>query len=463
MKLNKFMFREYDLRGQFSKNELNEKVALVLGKAYGTFLAKRKIDSAVVGVDSKTVSQKLKQPFIEGLLSTGCNVTDIGIVLTPIFYFSQYYLKIKGGAMISGSHNPGKWTGFKFANGLSKTLIQKEMQELYKISVSGKFVKNEVGFLLKKEVISAYTKDLLKRVKIRKGVKIVVNAGNGTAGAIVPKILKKAGCRVIEQNCRLDDSYPHYNPDPSLTKMIESTGRFVKKNRAEIGFAFDGDGDRLGITDENGKTIWPDRYLILLARQMLKKKPKSKIVFDVKCSQALEEDIRAHGGVPIMWKTGHSWIKEKMHKANAPLAGEMSGHVFYREGYYGFDDATFAALKMLEYCSAQNKKLSELIKTTPYYISTPTIHLPCPDDKKYGVIKKVTREFKKEGYEVNDINGARVSFGDGWGLVRASSNLPVLVMRFEAKTEKRLKEIEAVFKKKLSRFRSVSKKWKIGG
>lgn len=464
MKLNKYMFREYDLRGQFNKNELNPEVAAVLGKAYGTFLAKRKINNAVVAVDCKTVSQKLKQPFIEGLLSTGCNVTDIGMVLTPIFYFSQYCLGIKGGAMISGSHNPGKWTGFKFANGFSKTLLEKEMKELYRISVSGKFDKKEVGFLSRKtDLIREYTKDVIGRIKIKKWMKVVVNAGNGTAGPIVPDILRKAGCKVVEQNCNIDDSFPNYNPDPSLAKMMESTGEFVKKHNADIGLAFDGDGDRLGVADETGKTIWPDRYLILLARQMLKKKPKSRIVFDVKCSQALEEDIKAHGGIPVMWKTGHSYIKEKMHRENSPLAGEMSGHIFYKEGYYGFDDATFAALKLLEYISSQQNALSELIKTTPYYISTPTIHVPCHDDKKYGVIKKITAEFRKEGFKVNDINGARVSFGDGWGLVRASSNLPVLVMRFEAKTEKRLKEIEAVFKKKLSRFKSVNKKWKIGG
>jgi len=307
------------------------------------------------------------------------------------------------------------------------------------------------GTTEKANINQVYLKDLVGRIGKVKPFKIVVNTGNGSAGVIAPDTIREMGCEVVAYT-------PDYIPNPAEVEMMEDTAAKVREVGADFGFAFDADGDRLGLVDEKGQNIWPDRYMILLSRLLLEKKPGSKIVFDVKVSQALPEDIAAHGGVPIMWKTGHSHIKEKMAQEKAALAGEMSGHIFFADDYYGFDDALFAALKLLEYFSSQNKKVSELVADTPYYISTPALHAECPDEKKYQVVEQMIEDFKKD-YEVIDINGARVLFKDGWGLVRASSNLPALVLRFESKTQEGLERIEKIFREKLKQFDFVSQKW----
>ena len=278
-------------------------------------------------------------------------------------------------------------------------------------------------------------------------------------GAFAPGILKKAGLEIIEQFTDLDPDFPNHEPDPALNEAVEALGARVREEKADLGLAFDGDGDRLGVVDENGQVIWPDRYMILLARQVLEKQPGAKIVFDVKVSQALEEDIAAHGGKPIMWKTGHSHIKAKLHKEKAALAGEMSGHIFFVENYYGFDDAVYSGLRFAEYVAQVGKPLSEIIEGTPYYVSTPTIDVECADDVKYEVVDRLTEEFKRDFDKVIDINGARVVFDDGWGLVRASSNLPILVLRFEAKTGERVEEIKALFRKTMDKYPEIAKEW----
>ncbi|MFH1754380.1 MAG: phosphomannomutase/phosphoglucomutase, partial [Candidatus Latescibacterota bacterium] len=266
-------------------------------------------------------------------------------------------------------------------------------------------------------------------------------------------------CEVIEQFCDLDPEFPNHDPDPALKATVEILGKRVVEEKADVGFAFDGDGDRLGVVDDKGQVIWPDRYMILLSRQILEKNPGAKIIFDVKCSQALEEDIEAHGGKPIMWKTGHSHIKAKLHEVKGLLAGEMSGHIFYVDNFYGFDDGVYAGLRFAEYVSGQKETLSEIIEKTPYYISTPTIHVDCPDTEKYRIVDELTAALKKEFPKIIDINGARVMFDDGWGLVRASSNMPQLVLRFEAKTEKRLGEIKALFRKYMDVHPEIGKEW----
>jgi len=289
-----------------------------------------------------------------------------------------------------------------------------------------------------------------------------VNARNGTAGLFAPNVLRGCGCEVVEQFCDIDFNFPNGEPNPSLMGMLEELGKKVREESADLGFAFDGDGDRIGMVDEEGNVVFPDRILILLARLILKKRPGAKIVFDVKSTQALFEDIKAHGGEPVIWKTGHSFIKEKIHETGAALGGERSGHIFYMDGYYGFDDAIFVALKVLEYLSKENKRLSEIMKTTPQYFVSPVIHAPCADEIKYKVMDKIMKNFKKRFDNVIDINGARVVFKDGWGLVRPSSNLPVLVLVFEAKTKKRLKEIEELFRKELGKYHEISKEWRNG-
>lgn len=458
-KLKATMFREYDIRGRVSEEELNAKSVEIIARGYGTMLRNRGIGKSVIGHDYRDCSEEFKEAFIRGITSTGI---DLGMVLTPMLYSAQYYYRCEGGAMITASHNPKGWSGFKLALGYSHTLTPKEIEELYSIITKENFASGE-GEVKKESYFEAYTKDLLSRVRIYRKLKAVVNTGNGTPGAFLPEILRRAGCEVIELNTELNWDFPKYYPNPSKVEMMEETASFTVENNADIGMAFDGDGDRLGVCDDKGRMVWADRWLILLSRLVLQELPGAKIIFDVKCSQALEDEIVKHGGKPIMWKTGHSYIKAKLHEENAPLAGEMSGHVFFgKPYYYGFDDACFAALKLLEYLSSQEKTFSELIDSTPYYVSTPTLHAHCPDEVKYDVISKIAQEFKREGYEVIDINGARVKFKDGWGLVRASSNLPVLVLRFEAKSKERLKEIMDIFKEKLSKFPEVSQDWESG-
>ncbi len=456
------MFREYDLRGREAEDELNDTSIYYIGRGFGTFLRKRNIDTAVVGHDARGTSESFHANVIKGLRECGINVVDIGTITTPMGYWAQYYLKIKGLVTVTASHNPVGWNGVKLGSGFSYTLLTDELQEVYDTIVKEEFVSGS-GTVKKQDIKEAYIQDLLSKIKITKKFKVLVNTGNGTAGIIAPELLKRAGCEVIERFTEIDSTYPNYTPNPDGTAMMEDTGIQTVANKCDLGMAFDGDGDRLGLVDEKGNIIWPDRYIILLSRLILSKHPGAKIVFDVKVSEALPEDIKAHGGIPIMWKTGHSYIKAKLAEEKAAMAGEMSGHIFFVDDYYGFDDGEFAALKLLEYLSTQNKPLSQIIAATPYYVSTPTIQVKTTDEDKYKVVEQLTEEFKKGGYKVVDINGARVYMDEGWGLVRASSNTPTLVLRFEAKTQDGLEKIKSLFKQKLDRFSVVSKDWDTTG
>jgi phosphomannomutase/phosphoglucomutase len=452
------MFREYDIRGRVDDEELNSNSAEVIGKAFGTFLHERGVTDLVVGYDSRFGSVEIKDGLVAGLRSTGRNVIMVGMCLTPMMYWAQYHFKVQGGAMITGSHNPKGWNGLKLACDLSRTLGGDEIRELYGLCESGRFAVGR-GEYTEVAIAEDYAADLLGRVRMGRKLRVVIDTGNGTAGAFAPSIFREAGLDVVEQFTELDPEYPNHEPDPARKDAVEALGKRVLAEKADMGFGFDGDGDRFGLVDETGEVVWPDRYMILLSRQVLEKSPGGKIIFDVKCSQALEEDIAAHGGEPIMWKTGHSHIKRKLHEENAQLAGEMSGHIFFVENYYGFDDGVYAALRFAEYVSQLEGKLSEIIATTPYYVSSPAIHTHCPDEAKYGVVEKLTADLKRDFDRVIDINGARVVFEDGWGLVRASSNLPELVLRFEAKTPERLEEIKDTFRRYLDRYPEIDKKW----
>lgn len=460
--LKKTMFREYDMRGRETDDELNDNSMYHIGRGFGTFLIKRGVTETVVGHDARGTSESFHTNIIKGLVECGVNVINIGTVTTPMGYWSQYYLKVKGLVIVTASHNPVGWNGVKLGSDLSYTLLTDDLQEVYNTICKEEYV-NGKGTVRKENILEAYIKDLLSRSKITRKFKILINTGNGTAGILEPEIFRKAGCEIVEHFTNIDPTYPNYTANPDGTAMMEDTGKQTVENKCDIGFAFDGDGDRLGLVDEKGQTIWPDRYIILLSRLVLSKEPGAKIIFDVKVSEALPEDIKAHGGTPIMWKTGHSYIKAKMHEENAAMAGEMSGHIFFNQDFYGFDDATFAALKLLEYLSTQDQPLSKVIATTPYYISTPTIQVEATDGDKYKVVEELTKQFKQEGYKVIDINGARVYTDNGWGLVRASSNTPTLVLRFEAKTQEDLEKIQKIFKEKLDKFPIVSKKWDSSG
>ncbi len=451
------MFRQYDIRGQINDAEMNETAMLLLGKAFGTFLLRQNISQAIVGHDFRFYSQNLERSFILGMLSTGCNVIDIGLCLTPMLYFSQYYFNCKGGAMITASHNPNGWSGVKLSNGFSYTFLTEEIQEIYQMVCHDDFFKGS-GKYECREIKEAYTAMVKNKIRIAKPLKVVVECGNGTAGAFAPEVLRAIGCEVVELFCNLDASFPHHNPNPESKIAKGVLAEKVKEVGADIGVSLDGDGDRLGVVDEKGNNIWSDRVAILLARQALQNNKGSTIVFDVKCTQALEEDIIAHGGVPVMWKTGHSFIKKKCSDENAVFGGERSGHFFIRDNYYGFDDGVFSAAKLISYLSEQQQTFSELIAATPYYTISPTIHVHCPDEIKYDIEKKLVESFKKK-YPVIDVNGARVLFDNGWGLVRASSNEPVLVLVFEGATNDHVQQYKQIFREHLAEFPEISSEW----
>jgi len=466
-KINKTIFREYDIRGKVNKRELNEKSMELIGKGFGTYLARRGIRDLVVGHDFRSYSQKLQEALVRGVVSTGAHIFDIGMVLTPMLYYAQYHFRAKGGAMITASHNPNGWSGVKLCSDFSKTLAGDEVREIYQIIERGNFKQGQ-GFIkkdhLKSHIKEVYTQAVTGRVEIKKSLKVVTECGNGTASFFAPDILRRVGCEVIELFCDPDWTFPHHMPDPESKKAKQALSDKVKKEKADLGISYDGDGDRFGVVDEKGNNVWSDRLLILLARQVLAKNPGSKIVFDVKCTQALPEDIKKHGGIPIMWRTGHSYIKRKLHEEKAILAGERSGHFFIADNWYGFDDGIFSSLRLLEYISKQNKPLSEIMRTTPFYDYkiSPTIYVSCPDDKKFEIVELLVKEFKKEyGKDrVIDISGARVDFEYGWGLVRASSTEPALTLNFEAKNQEKLEKIKNIFKEKLSQYSEIGKKWK---
>jgi len=456
--LKKTMFREYDIRGMVNDEELNPASVEVIGRAFGTFLDRLGIEDIVVGYDSRYGSVELKDGLVKGLRASGRNVIMVGMCLTPMMYWAQYHYKTRGGAMITGSHNPKGWNGLKLAYDYSRTLGGEEIQKVYELCESEDFVGGD-GDYTEVSIAAEYTADLVGRVKVGRHLKVVIDTGNGTAGAFAPKIFRDAGLEVIEQFTELDHDFPNHEPDPARKDTVEAIGKRVLAEGADMGFGFDGDGDRFGLVDEKGEVVWPDRYMILLSRQVLEKSPGGKIIFDVKCSQALEEDIVAHGGVPIMWKTGHSHIKKKLQEEQGLLAGEMSGHIFFVENYYGFDDGVYSALRFAEYVSNLEGCLSDIIATTPYYVSSPTINADCADEVKYDVVDRLTADLKKDFDRVIDINGARVVFDDGWGLVRASSNLPQLVLRFEARTPERLQEIKETIRGYMDKYPEISREW----
>jgi phosphomannomutase/phosphoglucomutase len=459
--IEKSMFREYDLRGRVNEQELNEESVQLIGQGFGSMLKRRNVNDCLVAFDARNYSEKIKNALVKGLLSTGINVIDIGMATTPLAYFAQYHFKVKGVAMVTASHNPNGWSGFKLGCDFSSTLLSADLKKLFEIINQDDFEKGQ-GEVRQENALAAYLADLLGRVKINKKLKVVVNTRNGSASIVMPELLKKAGVEVVEQYCDIDFNYPHGNPNPSEDAMLEELAEKVRETKADLGLAFDGDGDRLGLVDEKGQLIYPDRILLLLSRLVLQKNPGAKIVFDVKCTRALEEDIKEHGGQPVMWKTGHSFIKQKAKDEKAALAGERSGHIFLFENYYGFDDAAMAALSLLEWLSAQEKPLSEIMQQTPQYFSSPVMHAPCPDEAKYKVMEKVLADFKQKFDKVVDVNGARVEFEDGWALVRASSNLPVLVLVFEAESKARLNELEQLIRQELKQFPEVSSNWKNG-
>jgi phosphomannomutase/phosphoglucomutase len=443
------IFRAYDIRGVYGK-DLTTEVAEDLGKAFGTYVGGGLI---AVGRDCRLSSPVLRTSLIAGLSSAGCSVLDVGMVPTPLLYFSLHHLKADGGIMITGSHNPAEYNGFKLCKGTA-TLFGEDIQDISRIIASGKFATGG-GSTTEKGIIEDYIRFVSKKIKLPRKLKVVLDAGNGAAGEVAVRIFRELGCQVIPLYCEPDGRFPNHHPDPTVDSALADLIAKVRAEKADFGVAYDGDGDRAGFVDDSGDIIRGDQALILFARSILEKHKGAKIIFEVKCSQAVIEDVSAHGGVPIMYRTGHSFIKKKMKEEKALLAGEMSGHFFFADDYLGYDDAIFASLRMASLLSDSKKKLSELVSSIPKYESTPEIRVRCPEDLKFKVVKDVVERFKQTN-EVITVDGARIQFGDGWGLVRASNTEPALILRFEAKTAKRLAEIRKIVESELRKYPQIA-------
>lgn len=444
--INVHIFREYDIRG-VAENDLHPTIIEDLGRACGKYYRRNGVDRIALGRDCRLSSPRLRENLLKGLLSTGCHVLDIGMVPTPVLYYALFNLDVQGGVQITGSHNPPDNNGFKVCLGKS-TIYGEEIQELRRIIESKEFPKGE-GTLSKKDVIEGYKGHILRTLstgQIKR--KVVVDAGNGTGGMVAPSIYREMGMEVEELFCEPDGNFPNHHPDPTIPANLESLIEKVALMGADLGIAMDGDADRIGVVDDKGNIIWGDQLMILFTREILKERPGSTFIGEVKCSQSLFDDIAQRGGKPIMWKVGHSLIKAKMKEEGALFAGEMSGHIFFADRYYGYDDAVYAGARLLELLSRNEGALSGMLSDLPSTVNTPEIRMECPDEEKFGIVEHLVEVFKKD-HEVNDVDGARIRFPDGWGLVRASNTQPALVLRFEASSEEALKRIRSEVESRL--------------
>jgi phosphomannomutase / phosphoglucomutase len=445
--MNSEMFREYDIRGIAGK-DMSEADVVLIGKGIGTFLNQNDCSQITVGRDCRNSSDSYANRLIEGLMSTGCRVIDIGICPTPVLYFSIHHLGQEGGVMVTASHNPAKYNGFKMCLG-SGSIHGEDIQKIRRIIENKAFVKAGGGSLGAANVLPAYQAFVLENIIIKRRLRIAVDAGNGTAGVVALPIMKAMNLEVHDIYCEMDGTFPNHEADPTVLKNMMDLIALVKEKKLDAGIGYDGDGDRIGVVDENGDIVYGDKLMILFSREILSRKPGATFISEVKCSQTLYDDIEKNGGRPIMWKTGHSLIKKKMKEEGAELAGEMSGHMFFADRYLGYDDATYASCRLLEILSRTDKPLSALLSDVPKTFTTPEIRVECPDDRKFAVVKKITAYFK-DRFNVIDIDGVRVLFGDGWGLVRASNTQPALVLRFEAASQARLSEIQEMMESVLA-------------
>lgn len=450
MKINPQIFREYDIRGVAGR-DLDESIVEQIAKGLSVLLrGKKKHNCVVVARDGRLTSKAYANAAIDGLTACGLNVIDIGQVPTPLMYYALFTLPVDGGIMITASHNPKEYNGMKVAVGHA-TIHGKEIQKLGKIAMDGKFpVGKGPTTITRMDLVPKYYKRVLKDVKLKRKLKVVIDAGNGVAGPVAPWLFEELGCEVIPLYCDVDGTFPNHHPDPTVPENCKAMMAAVKKHKADLGIGFDGDSDRIGVVDEKGNMIYGDKLLILFARSVLKAKPGAAVVGEVKCSRSLFDDIAKHGGKPIMWKTGHSLIKAAMKQFKAELAGEMSGHMFFKHRWYGFDDAIYSGARLLEMLTQGKKTLSEHLANVPTTLVTPEIRIETQESKKFQIVEAATRYFEKElGLKVITIDGVRIEFPDGWGLLRASNTGPVLVMRCEAGTPKRLKEIQSLIADKV--------------
>lgn len=434
------IFRGYDLRGIVGK-DLDEENVLILAKGYSTYLLQRRIYDCVIGFDSRKSSPRFRDVFVKGLTESGITVYDIGITLSQICYFAQYFFRTRGMVMITASHNPKEYNGFKFGTGYSETMVTEEIIEYRELVKSGRFISLEKkGEHIQQDIFPDYQKDLLRRVGKIKKFKVVIDSCAATTGLFLPKILRSVGCEVIEQNTTLDSTFPVGVADPTEKEVQERLAKRVVSEKAELGFSYDTDGDRIGVVDQDGSLIWNDTLVSLFSKDILDFAPGSKIVYNVLCSKQVDEVIKQSEGVPLMWTTGHSFIKAKVRETGAIFGGELSGHFFFCDNFYGHDDGAIASLRLLAYLTRTNLSLKEEISKLPQYLSSPEIKVGCADNIKFSVVTdKIGGEIKKlyPTAKYVEIDGVRMDTKDEMMIVRASQNGPYLTIKFEGKSQEK--------------------------
>ncbi len=445
--LNPHIFREYDIRGVAGR-DLTPELVLDLGRALGTYFHHQGAHGIAVGRDCRLSSPGFRDALVRGLAETGRHVVDLGVVPTPMVYFAAFTLDVQGAVQITGSHNPPGENGFKICLGQS-TLFGPEIQRIRALMESGRWAQGS-GRREARSVLEAYHAHVL--AALQPGPiprKVVVDSGSGTAGPVAPPLYRAMGVHVTELYSEPDGRFPHHHPDPTVPENLRELIRSVRAQGADLGIAFDGDADRIGVVDHEGRILWGDRLLTLFSGEILREHPGATIIGEVKCSQLLFDEIARCGGNPVMWKAGHSLIKAKMRETGALLAGEMSGHMFFKDRYFGYDDAIYAGARLLEILTRRAGTLAAMLAHLPPRVNTPEIRMPCADDRKFQVVDRLAAAFRAD-HPVVDIDGVRVLFPQGWGLVRASNTQPVLVLRFEARDEEAMAEIRRTVEGRLA-------------
>lgn len=438
------IFRAYDIRGVVDQT-LTEEAVYNIGRALGTKVLAVNGDCIVIGRDGRISGPRLSAQLKEGILSTGCNVVDVGVVPTPVLYFAARFLEIKSAVMLTGSHNPPNYNGLKIILN-DVTIYGVAIQELQQIILTQAFATG-AGKASEVNLLSEYVNAVTRSLRPKRTLKVVIDCGNGAAGMIAQDLFKALGCKVLPLYCEVDGNFPNHHPDPSDPHNLVVLRETVLEEKADLGLAFDGDGDRLGIIDNSGKIIWPDRVLMLFAQDVLEQNPGATIIYDVKCSRDVEHIINAAGGVPLMWNTGHSLIKAKMRETGALLAAEMSGHIFFKDRWYGFDDALYTGARLVELLSKTSQSAEQIFAALPEAISTPELNINVTEESKFGIMQSLLAQAKfDEEYKIITIDGMRVEFADGWGLIRPSNTTPKLVVRFEAANEIILNKIQEQFR-----------------
>ncbi len=444
------VFREYDIRG-IAETEITDDDVSTLGRALGTYMTQQGKRRIVLGRDCRLSSDRYRDLLVEGLLHAGMDVVDIGVCPTPLLYFAIRHLDREGGVMITASHNPPEYNGFKICNGFD-TIFGDEVQRLRRIVESRDFTVAR-GHIDHLDVLPSYIDFIMGNIRLERPLRVGVDGGNATGGPVATAILSRLGCEIYPIYCEMNGAFPNHQPDPSVMDNLVDLRRLVLRERLDVGVAYDGDSDRIGVLDHLGRVVFGDKLMIIFAREILSRRPKSVFISEVKCSKTLYDDIERHGGTAIMWKAGHSLIKAKMKEAGAQLAGEISGHIFFKDRYFGFDDAIYASCRLLEILSKTGKRIPELLEGVPDTHTTPEIRVECPDEIKFEVVDKAKREFKRKDLETIDIDGVRIVFPYGWGLVRASNTQPCLVLRYEAETQDRLDEIRDLIESVIGRIK----------